>query len=31
VLIIAGLVMLGLVWLLEKQRRMLVKAIKEEK
>ena len=29
VLIMAGLVMLGLVWLLEKQRRMLVKSIKE--
>lgn len=29
VLIIAGLVLLGLVWLLEKQRRMLAKSIKE--
>ena len=30
VLIIAGLLMLGLVWLLEKQRRVLVKSIKEQ-
>ncbi len=30
VLIMAGLVMLGLVWLLEKQRRMLVRSIKEK-
>ena len=30
VLIVAGLLMLGLVWLLEKQRRVLVKSIKEQ-
>ncbi len=30
VLIIAGLLMLGLVWMLEKQRRLLVKSIKEK-
>lgn len=30
VLILAGLLMLGLVWLLEKQRRLLVKSIKEK-
>jgi tetrahydromethanopterin S-methyltransferase subunit E len=31
VLIVAGLVMLGLVWLLEKQRRVLAKSIREGK
>jgi high-affinity Fe2+/Pb2+ permease len=31
VLIFAGLVMLGLVWLLEKQRRTLAKSIKGDK